>query len=248
MKIIALYNIKGGVGKTASAVNLAWLSAQDGYRTLLWDLDPQGAATFYYRVKAKIKGGAESLLKKQGELEEQIKKSDYERLDLLPADFSLRNFDLLLEEQKKPTKRIAKLLEPLADDYDVVFLDCAPSISLVSENVFRAADLLLIPTIPTTLSLRTLKQIYDYFTAAELATQGLLPFFSMVDSRRQLHRLITEQPPQKPLQFLSSQIPYISEIERMGIEQRPACHAPTSRATLAYRALWDEVKELGAVI
>lgn len=247
MKIIALYNIKGGVGKTASAVNLAWLSAQDGYRTLLWDLDPQGAATFYYRIKPRIKGGAEKLLKKKSELDERIKSSDYERLDLLPADFSLRNFDLLLEEQKKPTKRIARLLEPLADDYDVVFLDCAPSISLVSENIFRAADILLIPTIPTTLSLRTLKQIHDYFTDEGLPTHGLLPFFSMVDGRRQMHKLIIEQPPQQPLQFLASHIPYISEIERMGIEQRPACtHA--SRAAQLYRALWDEVKERGAVI
>lgn len=242
MKIIALYNIKGGVGKTASAVNLAYLSAQDGYRTLLWDLDPQGAASFYYRVKPKIKGGVEKLLKKSSELEERIKSSDYERLDLLPADFSLRNFDLLLEDQKKPTKRIAKLLEPLNGDYDVVFLDCAPSISLVSENIFRAADTLLIPTIPTTLSLRTLKQIYDYFTDEGLPTKGLLPFFSMVDGRRQMHRLIIEQPPRQPLQFLASHIPYISEIERMGIEQRPACtHA--SRAAQAYRALWDEVKK-----
>lgn len=247
MKVIALYNIKGGVGKTASAVNLAYLSAQDGYRTLLWDLDPQGAASFYYRVKPKFKGGAEKLLKKSSELDERIKATDYDRLDLLPADFSLRNLDLLLEDQKKPTKRIAKLLEPLTDDYDVVFLDCAPSISLVSENIFRAADTLLIPTIPTTLSLRTLKQIYDYFSDAGLPTEGLLPFFSMVDSRRQMHRLIIEQPPQQPVQFLTSHIPSISEIERMGIDQKPACtHA--GRATLAYRALWDEVKKRTAII
>ena len=68
----------------------------------------------------------------------------------------------------------------------------------------------------------------------------------MVDNRRQLHRLIVERPPQQPLQFLNSHIPYISEIEKMGIEQRPAC-THTSRAAQSYRALWDEVKQRVAV-
>jgi chromosome partitioning protein len=244
VKIIALYNIKGGVGKTATAVNLAYLSAQNGYNTLLWDMDPQGAASFYYRIKPRIKGGAKKLIKSKHDLDDHIKGTDYVLLDVLPADFSSRNLDLILEDFKKPTRRIAKLLQPLAGEYDFIFIDCAPSISLVSENVFRAADSLLIPTIPTTLSLRTLKQIYDYFKSEKLSRKALLPFFSMVDSRRQMHRMITGQPPQKPVPFLTSQIPYISEIERMGIERKPACLASASRAAQAYRALWDELMPL----
>jgi len=62
MKTIASYNVKGGVGKTSAAVNLAYLSAQDGYRTLLWDLDPQGAATFLFRIRPKVKGGSRKLV------------------------------------------------------------------------------------------------------------------------------------------------------------------------------------------
>lgn len=244
MKTIALYNIKGGVGKTATTVNLAYLSSMHGYNTLIWDLDPQGAASYYFRVKTNIKGGAKRLIKPKGGLEEHIKGTDYPMLDLLPTDFSSRNLDLILEDTRKPTKRIAKLLESLNDEYDLIFIDCAPSISLVSENVFRAANALLIPTIPTTLSLRTLKQINNHYKDEKLPTGQLYPFFSMVDNRRQMHRLITERPPKKPLKFLHSQIPYLSEIERMGLERKPVCTAPASRPALAYRALWQELSQI----
>lgn len=241
MKTIALYNIKGGVGKTASAVNLAYLSARQGYRTLLWDMDPQAAASFYFRIRPKIKGGINRLIKPKGDLEDHIKGTDYDLLDLLPADFSNRNLDLALETHNKPERRLGKLLKPLDGVYDLVFIDCAPSISLVSENIFRAADILLIPTIPTTLSLRTLKQIHDHFRAEALPTDRLHPFFSMVDSRRQMHRLIMRQPPQKLVPFLHTPIPYISEIERMGMERSPVCSAQASRTAQAYGALWREL-------
>ena len=242
MLIIACYNIKGGVGKTATAVNLAYLTAGFGARTLVWDLDPQGAASFYFRIKPRVKGGAKKLLAKKALLEDFIKGTDYANLDLLPADFSYRNLDLLLEDTGKPQRRLTKLLTPLADEYDMVFLDCAPSISLVSESVFRAADVLLIPTIPTTLSLRTLKQIQHYCQKHALNDLRLLPFFSMVDSRKQLHRSIVANPPDDDLTMLKTIIPYASEVERMGQERRSVCDfAHQSRAAQAYRALWDEL-------
>ena len=88
---------------------------------------------------------------------------------------------------------------PLANEYDYVFLDCPPSISLVSENVFRAADALLVPLIPTTLSLRTLAQL-DAFLADHPARkkQPVLAFFSMVDQRKKLHRELIDQGPGRP--------------------------------------------------
>ena len=100
MKTLACYNIKGGVGKTAAAVNLAYLAAQCGLRTLVWDLDPQAAATFYLRVKPKVKGSGK-VLKGKRDLDDVIKGSDFPLLDLLPADFSYRNMDLRLEDAKK---------------------------------------------------------------------------------------------------------------------------------------------------
>ena len=97
MTIVAIYNMKGGVGKTTSAVNLSYLSATSGARTLLWDLDPQGGATFLFRVRPKVKGGGEALVSGKRDLHDAVKASDFDNLDLLPSDFSYRNLDLLLD-------------------------------------------------------------------------------------------------------------------------------------------------------
>ncbi len=244
MKVLAIYNIKGGVGKTAAAVNLAYLSALGGTRTLVWDLDPQGAASYYFRIKPKLKGGSEGLLEHKHGLRRRIKATDYPNLDLVPADFSHRNLDLVLDDQTKRKKHMRSLLKPLKDEYDYVFLDCAPSISLVSENVFRAADALLVPTIPTTLSLRTLRQLREFLYGSRDADLRVLPFFSMVDRRKRLHREIMETLPQRTDGVLRSFVPYAADVERMG-PQRAAVDvfAPRGAAAHAFRLLWSEIRQ-----
>lgn len=246
MKIIATYNIKGGVGKTATAVNLAYEIARQGSKTLVWDLDPQGAASFFFRVKAKVKGGGKGLISRRREIDSLIKGTDFENLDLLPADFSYRNMDLLLDKGDKPTARLRKLVKPLADEYDYLILDCPPSISLVSENVFEAADALLVPTIPTILSLRTLVQLKDFCKANDLQSLKVLPFFSMVDRRKSLHRTIVDKPPAPAgqIDFLDTSIAYASEVERMGLTRAPVGSSSSNgRLAGCYQSLWEEVKE-----
>ena len=110
MITIASYNIKGGVGKTATAVNLSYLAARHGAETLLWDLDPQGAASFYFRVRPHVKGGLRRLFRRKGRLESAVKATDFRRLDLVPADFSYRNMDLFLEHSRNPAQQLRKLL------------------------------------------------------------------------------------------------------------------------------------------
>ena len=243
MTIIASYNIKGGVGKTAAAVNLAYLAAAEGASTLIWDLDPQGAASFYFRVKPKVKGGSKKIL--QGAVDGRIKSTDYPGLDLLPADFSYRNMDLLLDESKKPDRGLKRLLKPLGKEYDMIFLDCPPSISLLSENVFHAADVLLVPLIPTTLSLRTLAQLNRFIEQQDLRKLQLLPFLSMIDRRKNLHKEIQQILPEQFPQMLPIAIPYASEVERMGLERAPLpAYAPNSPITAAFWALWQETKKL----
>ena len=143
MSIIAIYNLKGGVGKTATAVNLAYLAAQNGNNTLLWDLDPQGGATYYYQIKPKVKGGAQGIVQGNRDLFEAVRGTNFDRLDLLPADFSYRLLDQALDATKKPVRRLDKLLKPLTKAYDHLFLDCPDSLSTLTESVFFAADLML---------------------------------------------------------------------------------------------------------
>jgi len=184
MKTIALYSIKGGVGKTAAAVNLSYLSALNAPPCLICDLDPQGASSYYFRITASKKYDSDKFLKGNKKIHRNIKATDFENLDLLPSDFSYRNLDIELSEEKKPQKKLKKNLESLSDDYSHVFFDCPPNLTLLSESVFSASDIILVPMIPTTLSIRTYNQLIDFFTANNLDRSKIRAFFTMVEKRK----------------------------------------------------------------
>lgn len=243
MKTIATYSIKGGVGKTTSAVNLAFEAARSGYRVLLWDLDPQGAATYCYRVAPGVKGGAERLVGKGGELERHVRSTDVTGLDVVPADLSFRHLDRYLDAAKRPTKRLARLLDELDDRYDLVMLDCPPGATLSTESVFFAVDALLVPTVPSPLAARTLAQLVEFLTTTKGAPI-VLPFLSMVDRRRRGHRELAEALMTGEPGFLRTVIADLAVIEQMGSHRSPVgAFAGRSPAAAAYRALWSEVAQ-----
>ena len=241
MKVVASYSIKGGVGKTTTAVNLAWVAADAGNRVLLWDLDPQGAASYCLRVAAKVKGGARAVLRGPQAL---IKASDHHGLDLLPADFSYRHMDSVLDAARKPRKRLRRTLGDVVDDYDLIVLDCAPSISLTSESIFRATDLLLVPLIPSPLSLRTLGQLERHLAREGPRGLDLACFFSMADSRKRLHKETLAGALGRRRNLLRTVVPYASDVELMSLRRAPLpSYAPRNPAAAAYHRLWEEVRE-----
>ena len=244
MRVLATYSIKGGVGKTSAAVNLGALSAKGGRRTLIWDLDPQGAASYLFRIKPRVKGGAGKLIRGKRDPGAALKGTDIVGLDLLPADFSYRHLDLVLDARRRPLDALASVLDPLRDDYDVVILDCPPSISLVSESVFRASDLLLVPLVPATLSVRTFEQLREFLARQDARAPDVLAFLSMVDRRKKLHRELVASLPEQLPAVAAAAIPSAAVVERMGVGREPVVTgAPRSPAALAYGMLWAEVSE-----
>ncbi|WP_086478986.1 ParA family protein [Oceanospirillum sanctuarii] len=242
MKTLACYSIKGGVGKTASSVNLAYLAAQAGYRTLLIDLDSQGASSFYFRVRPSKKNWGKRFFKTYEQLLKQIKASDFEHLDIIPAHESFRHFDALLSDQGKRELRLKRVLKGLKKEYDLIVLDCPPTLSYLSEAVFHAANMIVVPVIPTTLSERTYEQLQDFFGKHGLPTKMIYPFFSMVQRQKQLHKSTIERMQDDTPRLLDTLIPFSTDIEKMGEHRSPvSCFAARSAGGQAYEELWQEI-------
>ncbi len=241
MSVIAVYNMKGGVGKTTAAINLSYLCAAAGERTLLWDLDAQGASSFAFRVRPHVVGFKRKSLQNAHVFAEAIKQTDYDGLDLLPADFAYRKLDRLLGRLGKPERVIGNLLADLARGYDTVLLDCPPGMSLLTEGVFAAADIVLAPTIPTVLSLRTLAQLIAWTGRGDRAP-AVVAFLSMVDRRKALHRRICDWSTRRPELFLAGQVGYSTLVEQMTVRRMPLpAFAPDDSASATFASIRTEV-------
>ena len=242
MKIIAVYCSKGGVGKTTTAVNLAYTASLQGHSVLLCDLDPQGASSYYFRIRAKKNFNSKKFL--GGKVRKYIRGTDFDNLDLLPAHFSLRNLDLHLDRSEEDRGKIREILSPLSE-YDYVFLDCPPNLTLLSENIIASADMIVAPVIPTTLSLLSLEQLIKLFKKTGTKRKKIHAFFSMAERRKALHLSVISKYRKYKI-FMKTIIPYMAEVEKMGIHRKPVgAHSRQAVAAHAYQRLWREVEERG---
>ncbi|WP_439546159.1 ParA family protein [Sandarakinorhabdus sp.] len=234
-RILALFSAKGGVGKTALAVNLAHAAAtQSGRRTLLVDLDPQGAATWLLRVEPRDGAKARKRLG-GGDLTDLIQPTGFDNLDVLPADRSLRRLEGDLAGQDSE-KWLKKALKPLEDHYDRVILDCPPGLTELADQMFRAADLILVPVVPSPLSARALAQLQSHLADEMRSPPPLMPVFSLADRRKSLHKAAIALQPSWPV------IPYASAIEAMAASRQPLLAGPSNPAARAIGSLWADVE------
>lgn len=228
MKVVAVYNVKGGVGKTAIALNLAHAAVAAGHRTLLWDLDEQGAAS---TILGHRINGDRARARRTYRLQDHILGCAWPGLDLVSADRLVH----LLDRHDRP-RHLRELLEK-AGDYDYVLLDCPPTVGLVTEQICELADLIVVPVVPSTLSFNAYEQLKAYVAARDGRRPDLVHVLSMVDRRRRSHRELAEQEQE------TISIPYAVAIELMAHDGEPvAVASPRSPAVQPIQALWSKLE------
>ena len=237
MAVLAVYSVKGGVGKTTLAANLAWCSAGLGrQRTLLWDLDAAGGAGFLTGLDPIGRKRAGGVFARERDPASVIRSTAYPQLDVLPADGSLWALDRQLTGIGKK-RRLARLAEQLGRTYPRIVLDCPPVLNEVSAQALRAADLVVVPLPPSPLSSRAFELVADAVRATGKGHPPMLPVLSMVDRRRSLHREAMAAHPDWPV------VPWSSELEQCAVRRAPVgVFARSSPGARCIVSLWQGVE------
>jgi chromosome partitioning protein len=162
------------------------------------------------------------------------KGSDYEDLDLLPADFTYCNLDITFNRQRKREQQLKRVLDPLKKSYDLIILDRPPTISILAENIFNAADHLLVSLIPSNLPIQIHMQLSNYFKEDIYRSEEADIFLSFVDGRKKMHRELETWAWDNFDGVLRNPIAYLSHVEPMGLyRQTVPAFGP---ASLAFKA------------
>lgn len=197
-KIIAIVNQKGGVAKTTTAINLAAGVAMRGHKTLLIDLDPQGNATSGLGVeRKKVENSIYDLLINEAPFDAVVHKTDYLNLDLIPATIQLAGAEVELVSAISRENKLRRALRPQKPFYDYIFIDCPPSLGLLTINALAAADSVLVPLQCEYYALEGLSQLLSTYELIrgnlnpELAIEGVL--LTMFDARTNLSSQVAEE-------------------------------------------------------
>ena len=250
-KIIAVVNQKGGVGKTTSTVNLAASVALKGQKVLLMDIDPQGNATSGLGVnKRELETSSYDVIVNALPIEKAIRKTEFENLWVLPSNMNLAGAELELVDMKHRESKIKNAVAPIKSDFDFIFLDCPPSLGLITLNALCAADTVLVPIQCEYYALEGLSQLMSTIRQVKrlynphIEMEGVL--LTMYDGRLNL----TQQVVGELKRFFPKKV-YATAIPRnVKLSEAPSYGLPihyydkNSKGAAAYYALADEFLKL----
>lgn len=250
MKVISITNQKGGVGKTTSAINIAYFLAKMGLRTLLIDFDPQGNATSGLGIdKSQLETAMSDVISGEKTLRDVIVDTGFAGLKLAPSTPILANTEVELANANGRFTRLKNAIENVRDDFDYVILDSPPSLSLLTVNGFIASDYLVLPVQAEFYAMEGLGQLLESMKLVRkgmnpnLELLGVLP--TMVDSRTTLSGQVYEEIKKFfPGKVFSTPIP-----RNIRLAEAPSHGVPVgiydrfSKGARAYKAVAKEIIE-----
>lgn len=250
LKKIAVYNIKGGVGKTTTSVNLACLLARQGQSVLLWDLDPQGGSSYFFNLQNHNNNTHGKLFDRYITIYDVIQHTTSYHIDVISNDAFFS--DQFMNKAAKITALnfvnrdlIKMALDEVEDDYDVCVMDCSPGSFMLHNNIFTAADLLLIPNIPAPLSVYCNNMLMENLTAKFPQQHKVLSFYNMVQVTKNLHKHYLDLRNESTARILNSYIPFTAEIESITASKESVFHQlRETKASGSYAVLWSEICDL----
>lgn len=246
-KIIAITNQKGGVGKTTTAVNLSAAIGMRGYKTLLIDIDPQGNSSSGVGVdRRKLKSTAYEVMIGKAAANDVVLHTDFKNLDLLPSSMDLAGAEIELVDLPQRESRLRTALASVSENYGYLFIDCPPSLGLITTNALTAADTLLVPIQCEYYALEGLSQLMNSVRRVKrqynerLTMEGVL--LTMYDGRLNLTQQVVEEVKRYfPRKVFGTTIPRTVRLSEAPSFGKPIqYYDKSSHGAQAYEQLADE--------